>query len=134
MSYCILGINRRMLAPDGLHLSFKGTEHAVNSIEGVILMLWSTKERVQRRLASIVSPDIPEATQPSTQTEAAVSASAIRPRSYSEIASIGLKQPSQTTPKPTQTTTTVRRAPPAIPTLATMPTPAPRHSTSRAPQ
>ena len=69
MPHLISGINRRMLARDGLHLSYKGTEHAVNCIEGAIHMLWRTKERVQRRLSAMIPPTSTEATPPSTQTE-----------------------------------------------------------------
>ena len=69
MPHLISGINRRMLARDGLHLSYKGTEHVVNCIEGAIHMLWTTKECVQRRLSAMIPPTSTEATPPSTQTE-----------------------------------------------------------------
>ena len=67
MPHLIACINRRMLARDGLHLSYKGTEHAVNCIEGAIHMLWTTKERVQRRLSAMIPPTSTEATPPSSQ-------------------------------------------------------------------
>ena len=108
-----------MLARDGLHLSFTGTEHAASAIEGAINMLWRIKERVQRRIVSIktaapptASPEIP----PSVQPEPAYLASQqdfIGPRLYSDVARINLPDSSLTTDAPVTerptTLTTVKK-------------------------
>ena len=140
MPHLISGINRRMLARDGLHLSYKGTEHAVNCIEGAIHMLWTTKERVQRRLSAMIPPTSTEATPPSTQTETtstvlASEISTTKPRPYSDVAATGLPiatpKPQQTSSQPTPPTAQVtekQAMSKLAPTLKKRPTPAPRRS------
>ena len=77
------GINRSLLARDGLHLSYKGTDHTVKVIESAVQLQLKVRERLRCRLNSMLQPTEPETTTVHSSSE--LSQPIVGPKLYSEV-------------------------------------------------